>query len=68
MPETEATYRSYLLRLWRAQEPGAVWRAMLENVSTPGERHYFKDVESLMSFLLKAEDGQAVNEEGGNDI
>jgi hypothetical protein len=68
MPEPETTYRSYLLRIWRVQEPGAAWRAMLENVSVPGERHYFKDAETLMAFLLKEEDDPSQNAEGGNDI
>ena len=48
----ETGYRSYLLRLWRGDEPGDDWHAMLESVAEPGERHYFKDLENLTVFLL----------------
>ena len=52
MTDIENTYRSYLLRLWHENEPGAPWRVMLESVTKPGQRHYFKDLENLMAFLL----------------
>ena len=52
MPDIETTYRSYLLRLWHENEPGAPWRVMLESITEPGNRHYFKDLESLMAYLL----------------
>ena len=52
MPEIENTYKSYLLRLWQKNEPGEPWRVMLESIIEPGQRHYFKDLESLMAYLL----------------
>ena len=52
MPDIETTYRSYLLRLWRENESGAPWRVMLESIIEPNQRHYFKDLESLMAYLL----------------
>jgi hypothetical protein len=52
MPNIETVYRSYLLRLWHESEPDTPWRIMLESVSEPGKRHYFKDLESLSAFLL----------------
>lgn len=52
MPETKAIYRSYLLRLWREDGTGVTWRAMLENIVEPGERYYFKDLETLTTFIL----------------
>ena len=51
MTDIKTTYRSYMLRLWQENEPGAPCRAMLESVNEPGERHYFKDLESLKIFL-----------------
>jgi len=65
MPETATTYRSYLLRLWRAEKPGAPCRAMLESVTEPGERHYFKDIESLAAYLLAQQAEQPPEPEGG---
>ena len=53
MPEVKTTYLSYLLRLWREDEIGAEWRAMLESVVEPGVQHYFKDIESLMVYLVR---------------
>jgi len=49
-------YRSYLLRLWRANASGATWRAMLEEVQ--GRRHYtFHSLAALLAFLERqAED------------
>jgi hypothetical protein len=52
MPKPETSYRSYLLRLRRPDEAGFTWRAMLESVTEPGEQHYFKDLESLATYLL----------------
>ena len=51
MAKIETTYQSYLLRLWRKAKPGAQWQAMLESISPQNERHYFKDLESLVSFI-----------------
>jgi hypothetical protein len=46
---------SYLLRLWQAEENGAmVWRASLESVSGParsGERRGFASLDELYAFL-----------------
>lgn len=61
----ETTYRSYLLRLWQSEESGFGWRAMLESVTEPGERQYFKDIESLLAYLLKKEGEQAPEGKGG---
>ena len=52
MPKPETTYHSYLLRLWRGDEPGFAWHAMLESVTEPGEQHYFKDIEGLTAYLM----------------
>jgi hypothetical protein len=65
MPKPETNYRSYLLRFWRGDEPGFAWHAMLESVTEPGERHYFKDPESLLAYLLKKEGEQAPEGKGG---
>jgi hypothetical protein len=48
-----ALYKSYLLRLWRDEPAGARWRwrAMLESVTEPGERHHFADVHRMLAFL-----------------
>ncbi|MCW5852231.1 MAG: hypothetical protein KIT87_19310 [Anaerolineae bacterium] len=45
-------YKSYLLRLWRDNSPGAAWRATLESITEPTERRYFADLDSLVAFLL----------------
>jgi len=52
MPETKPNYRSYLLRLWRETGSDSSWRVMLENIADPGQRQYFRDLESLAEFLL----------------
>ena len=67
MPKHETTYQSYLLRLWHTEEPGASWRAMLESVSEPGKRHYFKDLASLTAYLLTQQEPTpaAAEAEGG---
>jgi len=49
--EPESQYRSYLMRLWRADRD-KVWRVMLECVETH-ERHGFADVEGLYAFLCE---------------
>jgi hypothetical protein len=70
MTDIEGTYSSYLLRLWHKNEPGAPWRVMLESVVEPGQRHYFKDLESLMAYLLAQQEpaSEKTNEEGDHDI
>ena len=64
MPKPETIYRSYLLRLWRSEETGLVWRVMLENVTEPGERRYFKDLESLTAYLLTKQEDKPPESEG----
>ncbi len=45
------SYRSYLLRLWRASTvAGMVWRGSLEEIPT-GERIAFASLEDLLSHL-----------------
>ena len=65
MPEIKTIFRSYQLRLWREDETGNAWRVMLESVMVPGERHYFKDLESLMAFILTWQEGGRVEKDGG---
>lgn len=45
-------YKSYLLRLWREDTPGATWRAILESITEPRGQHHFADLDSLIAFLL----------------
>ncbi len=45
--------RSYILRLWCADEPGATdWHASLEDPST-GERFGFSSLEQLFAFVME---------------
>jgi hypothetical protein len=67
MPKPDTTYQSYLLRLWHAEHPGAPWRVMLECISEPGQRQYFKDLESLTAYL-STQQAQAEETKGGSDI
>ena len=67
MSKTESTYQSYLLRLWHTQEPGMPWRVMLESVAEPGQRHYFKDLQTLTAYLSMLQ-AQEQESKGGNDI
>ena len=43
-------YRSYLLRLWRVEDDGEKWRALLEEVET-GKRQGFATMQKLIEFL-----------------
>jgi hypothetical protein len=43
-------YRSYLLRLWRAERQDA-WRASLQSTATAQLLH-FADVEAMIAFLF----------------
>jgi hypothetical protein len=53
--EPEASYRAYMLRLWRVQgEQGPNWRATLEDAQT-GERRGFPDLEALCRYLTGLE-------------
>jgi hypothetical protein len=50
-PEEEKDYRSYLLRLWRAEGRGmAVWRASLRSAQT-GRSVAFANLEELFEYL-----------------
>jgi hypothetical protein len=52
--EPKASYRAYLLRIWRVQsERGPLWRASLEDART-GERRGFPDLEALYGFLQES--------------
>jgi hypothetical protein len=64
MSKPVPTYCSYLLRLWRSEETGFAWRAMLESVTEPGERQYFKDLESLTAYLSAQQDEEPPAAEG----
>ena len=64
MSNQETSYHSYLLRLWRSEETGFVWRVMLESVKEAGERHYFKDLESLTTYLLTQQEHKPPEAEG----
>jgi hypothetical protein len=48
--EGPATYRSYLLRLWRESPEGEPWRASLQSAIS-GERHGFADLDGLFDFI-----------------
>ncbi len=53
MSGNTATYRSYLLRLWReANHEAPVWRASLED-PTSGERVGLASLEELFVFLQR---------------
>jgi hypothetical protein len=49
-------YRSYLLRLWRAETPDQGWHASLEDPRT-GERIGFASLEQLFAFLMDRVEG-----------
>src|SRR5262245_43657198 len=51
MTHEPPAYRSYLLRLWRAEREGrSTWRASLESAQT-GERRTFASLATLCAFL-----------------
>jgi len=54
----EKKYRSYLLRLWRAETLDQGWRASLEDPRT-GERIGFASLEQLFAFLMEQVEGKA---------
>ena len=54
----QAKYRSYLLRLWCADQDGeCAWRASLEDPHT-GEQIGFPNLEQLFAFLMEHDDGK----------
>ena len=57
MTQEPPAYRSYLLRLWRAERDGQpIWRASLESAQT-GERRTFADLATLCAFLAEQTGG-----------
>ncbi len=52
--KSSATYRAYLLRLWR-NTPQETWRVTLRHISDEQE-HHFSDLESLFSYLSQQEE------------
>ncbi len=55
---SEKKYRSYLLRLWRAETPDQDWRASLEDPRT-GARIGFASLELLFAFLMEQVEDKA---------
>jgi hypothetical protein len=54
MATDRAHYQAYMLRIWQDQdEPGSVWRALLESPHT-GECHGFESLEALFDFLRQS--------------
>lgn len=49
-------YHAYLLRIWRVQNNGHSWHALLQDV-TSGERHAFATLDKLVSFLNMLSEG-----------
>ncbi|MAT96541.1 MAG: hypothetical protein CL608_05305 [Anaerolineaceae bacterium] len=65
MAKDEATYRSYLLRLWQVEQNGNFsWRCSLEEART-GQRQNFASLQALLNFLWDetSEQPAAQNEE-----
>ena len=61
-------YRSYLLRLWRVEDDGGNWRALLEEVET-GKRQGFANLEKLIEFLEEMDKTEKqTGKEVGNGI
>jgi len=54
---SEEKYRSYLLRLWRAETLDQGWRASLEDPHT-GKRIGFASLELLFAFLMEQVEGK----------
>jgi hypothetical protein len=52
METDEATYRSYLLRLWQVEQNGNfTWRCSLEETRS-GQCQNFASLEALLAYLL----------------
>ena len=49
MKQSQSTYQSYLLRLWR-DNPGSKWRASLEATNTT-HKHTFPNLATLVAYL-----------------
>jgi hypothetical protein len=71
MGADQASYRSFLLRLWRGEAGDAsVWRASLQDPHT-GERIGFASLEQLTAYLrdqINGSDKQPDNSEPGKEI
>jgi hypothetical protein len=65
--DTQPTYLSYMLRLWRAGIEQPAWRASLENPHT-GELKSFTDIESVFSFLRQQVGASPDRYGGAEDI
>lgn len=66
MPDEE--YHSYLLRLWRVQTNGHIWRALLEDIAT-GERQGFSSLSKLIVFLeMLSGEGEQPGKEASGEI
>ncbi len=60
MATDEATYRSYLLRLWQVEQNGNfTWRCSLEEART-GQRRNFASLQALLDFLLAETNEQLI--------
>jgi len=58
MEPNEATYRSFLLRLWQVEQDGCfTWRCSLEETRT-GQRRNFASLQALLDYLLSETSGQ----------
>lgn len=53
MKEPQRLYRSYLLRLWQAEQgDGWIWRCSLEETLT-GEQRTFTDLHAMVRHILE---------------
>jgi hypothetical protein len=60
------TYRSYLLRLWRADNAGhPVWRASLEEPGSQTQLH-FESLAALCAYLAEQAGGSSKEEPASN--
>lgn len=65
MEKDEATYRSYLLRLWQVEQNGdSTWRCSLEEART-GQRQNFANLAAMLGYLLAETDEQSVMQKRG---
>ena len=59
-------YKSYLLRLWCEDEHGLLWRATLQCVTDPADRHSFCDLRSLLAYLRMTFEGDQGDSSSSN--
>jgi len=63
-----STYRSYILRLWKATHDGEpVWQASLQSTAT-GQRHGFADMESLFTYLTSPAVDESVTPDHNTEL